>query len=504
MLLPLFAFALAGLLPFGWLLAAAAPILIHLWNRSTYREMPWAAMEYLLAAMQRQTRRLQLEQVLLLVLRTLLIVLVVLAVIQPSILERAGLALGSGGQTHRVLVVDGSYSMAYRPGETTLFDRAKSLAAQIVKESPQGDVFTLVLMASPPRVVVGTPRVDAAPMREEIDNLELVHTGADLPATIAAVSRLIERARRENPGLANHKVKVYFLTDLQRDTWSPDLSEAARAEFLRQSQALAKAAALVVIDLGQPAAENLAVSGLRALDPVAVVGRPVKFEATLKNFGHQQRSRQTVEWLVDRRHAAEQTLDIPADDEASTDFEQRFQTPGDHTVEVRAPGDALEIDNHRYLVVPVRQSLRVLCIDGRPSGEPYQGATDYLAAALRRGPAAASKSRIVVDVAAESALLERDLGGYDCVFLCDVAQFTASEARMLDAYLAHGGNLVFFLGDQVLPDRYNFELGGGATRPHILPARLGAVVNQAESGLNPLGYLHPIMQAFRAGRTPDC
>ena len=38
----------------GWLAAAAAPILIHLWSRRKYREMSWAAMEYLVAAAKRQ------------------------------------------------------------------------------------------------------------------------------------------------------------------------------------------------------------------------------------------------------------------------------------------------------------------------------------------------------------------------------------------------------------------------------------------------------------------
>ena len=33
-----------------WLAAAAAPLLIHLLSRRRYREVSWAAMEYLLAA----------------------------------------------------------------------------------------------------------------------------------------------------------------------------------------------------------------------------------------------------------------------------------------------------------------------------------------------------------------------------------------------------------------------------------------------------------------------
>ena len=67
----------------GWLAAAAAPLLIHLWSRHRFREVDWAAMQFLLAAMRKNARRLQLQQWLLLAVRTLLIVLVVLAVAEP-------------------------------------------------------------------------------------------------------------------------------------------------------------------------------------------------------------------------------------------------------------------------------------------------------------------------------------------------------------------------------------------------------------------------------------
>jgi len=498
-LYPLLAFGWVNLPMLGWLAAAAAPILIHLWSRRKYRETSWAAMEYLLAAVQRQTRRLLFEQWILLAIRTLLVVLIVLAVAEPY-LERTGMAFTPGGHTHRVLVIDGSYSMAYKPTDKSRFDRAKELARQIVEESPEGDAFTLVLMSSPPRVIVGTPALEPSEIVQEIDGLQLPHTTADLPATVALVLPLVRSVQRENPRLARHE--VCFLIDLQRVTWAPQLSEAAMSEFRRQSGELAQAAALQVIDLGQPAAENLAVTGLRALDPLVAVGRGVPLEADLKNFGRQARSRQPVELLVDGRRIEQKQIDVPADGECSVDFSYRFEAPGDHAIEVRAPGDALEVDNRRFLVVPVRESLRVLCIDGRPSGTPFRGAADYLAVALAPQGADADRALVRAEVATESALLERSLSGYDCVFLCNVAQFTAGEARVLDTYLKGGGSLVFFLGDQVLADRYNRELGGGAGQggaagPNLLPARLGNVVDRSQFRLDPLDYRHPILQAFR-------
>src|SRR4029078_11162778 len=79
----LFAFGFGNLAMLGWLAAAAAPLLIHLWRRHRYRESPWAWMQFLLAAMRKNARRLQLQQWLLLAVRTLIILLVVLAVAEP-------------------------------------------------------------------------------------------------------------------------------------------------------------------------------------------------------------------------------------------------------------------------------------------------------------------------------------------------------------------------------------------------------------------------------------
>jgi hypothetical protein len=356
-------------------------------------------------------------------------------------------------------------------------------------------------MAAPPRVVVGNPALEPAEVLGEIDNLPLSHTPIDLPATLGTVGRLLAAARREAPHLETHA--VYFLTDLQRVDWLPGLSSAAADEFRRRTAELAEQASLLLIDVGQPTAENLAVTGLRALDPVATVAQNVEFEARLKNFGRQAHARQTVQWLIDGRRAGEQLVDLGPGGETSTTFSYRFETPGEHILEVRADGDALDVDNHRFLAIPVRQSLRVLCIDGRPSGEPFRGAADYLVSALSPQGEAAQPGLVQAEAAPESAILEReDLGRYDALFLCDVAQLTASEADRLASYLKQGGSLVFFLGAEVQAERYNRELGGGAGGPRLLPARLGAVATAPPDGrLDALDFRHPMLQAFR-GRGP--
>ena len=66
-------FASPWMLP--WLLAAAIPVLIHLWNRRRVQEESWAATRFLLAAIQKHWRRITIEQILLLAIRVLVLLL---------------------------------------------------------------------------------------------------------------------------------------------------------------------------------------------------------------------------------------------------------------------------------------------------------------------------------------------------------------------------------------------------------------------------------------------
>jgi hypothetical protein len=492
----LFAFGLTHLPMLGWLAVAAAPILIHLWSRRRYRETSWAAMEYLLAALRQQQRRLQFEQWLLLLLRTLLVVLIVLAVAEPYLAEGRFHVL-PGVRAHRVIVLDGSYSMACVSDEVSRFDRARQTAVRIVEASGQGDGFTLILMASPPQVVVGLPALEPSRVVQEIERLKPLDTSADLPATTAAIEDVLRAARKEYPRLIREE--VYFLTDLGRQGWDPEFDSAeAAAQFQERAARLAGSASLTLIDVADGDVENLAVTGVETGAAFAVVGRSIPVEVTAKNFGRQDQGRQLVELLVDGRRAGQEHVELPAGQSATARFDVRFDAPGDRAIEARLAPDRLDVDNHRWLVAPVQHFLDVLCIDGRPSGEKLGGATAYLRTALapRAGQLGAGHMR--PKVVPESALLELALPEYDAVFLADVAQLTASEARALGNYLKQGGSVVIFLGPRVLLQRYNRQLAEPHEGvPRLLPFRLDAVVEAEGNPLDPLGYAHSIVEPFR-------
>jgi hypothetical protein len=180
-------------------------------------------------------------------------------------------------------------------------------------------------------------------------------------------------------------------------------------------------------------------------------------------------------------------VNVPASGRAAVAFVHRFEAPGEHRVEVRLDDDPLDVDNHRWASVPVREAIRVLCIEGRP------GDAQHVALALE--PTLATPPRVQVQTRFENALLEMELLQFDAVFLCNVARFGREEASVLLDYLRRAGGLVFSLGDQVQAENYNTLLASGPSE-NVLPARLESVASEGEYRFDPLDYQHPIVVPF--------
>lgn len=473
-----------------WAVAAAAPLLIHLLNRRRYREQPWAAMEYLLAAMRKNVRRIRIEQWLLLALRTLLILALVAAVADP-VLQGLGITNVAGVRTHRVFVLDGSYSMASRPDEETRFADAKRMIADIVEQSPQGDGYTLILQGAPSRPIVRTPAFAKREFLEELDAVALPQAGGDLAGALQQAAEIVQTARRDERRLARDE--VYLVSDLGRTSWAPrDKSQVKRVRDTAQ-KLVADGASLVVVDVGPPDQDNVAITGLACLERVPTTRGEVAFEAQLRNFGREARPKQRVQFFVDDALIGEQSIDLPAGGEAAAAFRYRFDAPGDHAVEARIAGDRLEVDDHRWLSLAVKDRLRVLCVDGRPGSGGAAGAAEYLRVALAPSDEAL-ESLAEVEVVTEGTWLESDLEAYDCIFLAEVRRFTEAEARALRSYLEAGGGLVTILGPRIDAANYNERLGGERA---VLPAAVGEVTENAGQIIDPLGYRHAIVSPFR-------
>ncbi len=123
---PLLAFGFATPWMLGGLALGAIPIVIHLLHRQRYRETTWAAMRFLSAAIRRQSRRMRLEQWLLIAVRTLALLLIVLALAGPTTETLSAIAPGQRPPSHRILMIDATPSMSAVNQDRSRFEQAQA------------------------------------------------------------------------------------------------------------------------------------------------------------------------------------------------------------------------------------------------------------------------------------------------------------------------------------------------------------------------------------------
>jgi hypothetical protein len=445
---------------------ASIPLIIHLLFRRKFRRIEWAPMRYLKLTIQRNRRRIQIEQLLLLLLRTALILLLVCIIARP-IVNAAGIGrwLGGDTRTSHILLLDDSLSMGLTSAGRTAFDRALELAAQAVEDVGLKDRFTLVLSSRP-----GAPllrEVDLANRNEATGILRTLspsETFTSWAATLRTLEELVESSTFPTR-------TVTIITDFRRAGWEDEVAVPAAWDGDRTR--------VRIIDVGAVPTREVALDRLVQADRLALVGTPIRWEATVRNTAETPLDSLTATWLIDGKPSEVALPALAPREAAVVPLTALFQEPGLHHVSLRLPADDLPGDNQRWDVVHVRENLYLQLVDGEPSAEPFQGETDFLGLALSLavGESRAFQVEILTDAEwAASAKSDPDL-----VVLANVASLSPPQTGQLRKLVESGAGLIVFPGDQVDPDNYNrqlFQEGAG-----LLPARLEAPADEPVSGL---------------------
>ncbi len=475
-----------------WFAAAGTiPIVIHLLNRQQYRRVRWAAMEFLLAALKKVRRRLQFENLILLLVRVLILALLALALARPTF-QHAPIRALATSDTHVVIAIDNSYSMGLQQGGKTPYEKAQEIARELVRgvAPKEGDKVTVIAMNDHPSFLIGKDPSDQVDTAEKyVADLALSDYGTSVPKTVTLVQEALKNGH-------NSRKKVYLLTDMQRSSWMP---EDVDLKLIReQLAALTKDehTEVTLVDVGVDGAQNVGVAGITPSERVIGTERPVTFWVRFRNFGTSQRDALPYNFIVDGSKEP-RTVSLGAGGNVDDACVFQFREPGAHTVEIEVEGDPLPGDNRHYFAVNVRDHLSVLLVDGE-GGEGFEDEVVYLKYALAPTEDESERMSIYkVESIGESTFNDPafDVRKYDLVILANVAAFRDQKVQNLEQFVAAGGGLLIFLGDHVERLSYNDQLwrDGKGLLPGKLTEVLGDDVN--EFGLEKVDFAHPIVSA---------
>ncbi|MBM4039826.1 MAG: VWA domain-containing protein [Planctomycetes bacterium] len=517
--------AVNGALLWGALLIAS-PIIIHLLSRRKFRILDWAAMDFLLEAERRNRRRIQLEHLILLLLRCLALILLA-CLVARLFLTRTGLAgrMIEAARTERIVLLDDSPSMDARLGAQTVFEQARRGLVEFVRQTAAehpGDTLTLVLTSQPSRPILSgqyltRDKVDA--VVRTIETLEPCDKSAAFDVAFAALEQTLASPR----GNLNRTLTI--ITDLRRRDWLPE--EAASGEpratsggkessklEARGSQpsegplAVLKRLAervdsLAVVNVGGQKAPNLAITEIAFREKAIIAGVPTQFEVVVANWGDGAAANVPVTFAVGDAVPVRATIDLlDAGAKATVPFTFAFRDVGSAPIRAEIPADPLPRDNVRHMAARIRPGIPILLVDGEPTSEYGQTETFYVERAL--APPGATLSGNDVTVVTENQFEEMPLDRYQVVVLANVYRVTDGRRKALEDWVAAGGGLIIFLGDQVEEAAYNEKLW--ADGKGLLPMRLTAIAGDESQRqwvhLSETSIVHPILRIFEGTQNP--
>lgn len=427
---------------------AAVPIVIHLLNRRRFLRVPWAAMEFLLAAMKRNRKRLRMEQWLVLLLRTLAVLLLVSLVSRPQL--GGGSLLGT--RTHHVVVLDDSASMTQRSGSTVLFERAQDRVRSLVDDLATrrgGDLFSIVRTsrsATPDlwgqRVVPELGRRVATMLKEWSVGDGAPDLGQVLQTTVQRAAQVEEASRTE----------YYVVSDQRAQDWTTDDDKARPAVVAALAAMQPEKEHLTVLGVGgqQP---NVAVVDVRLVDRAAVAGVAVALAIDVQNFGLDPTAPTTVGFEVDGKSRVVRAVpQLAPGERIAVPISHTFHQAGFHRVDAQIEAtENFPIDDKRTFAIEVREKSRVLLVDGEPDEE--DGECFFLQVAFEPGGDAITG--VETQTIGETSLGETDLEPFDLVWLANVQSPGPATIEKLEKFVAAGGGLVISCGALVDAARYN-------------------------------------------------
>lgn len=447
--------------------AVSIPVIIHLMSRFRRRPEAWGAMRFLLEAYKKQRKRLQVERLLLLLVRCVLVLTAGLALAGPVLsgcTRGAGLGgLISGNSSGRVvyLVIDDALSTQTREAGGTRLDRLKDEALSVIDEMQDGDRAVVVRMGRPPVWVIEEPTGDRAALRDAVASIRPRYSRSGLSAALMQVESSMDAW-----SVGDGNAVVVLLSDFSRS--SAYLDEQLPPEL----EGLGRRASIVTA-LPAQGTDNVQVASVtprRRMVVAGAAGGSVSAEVRLRRFGGETQPRQvglrvrlldvsggevasatrTVRWLAGQREALV-NLDLPASSSADSVSGGRelvlvAELEADNT---SAGLDALRADDRAMAVVELRERLQVALIDDGSVVNAQPGALQpwqWMRAALSPGGVGATAAdAFEVSMLLPSAVSESGLTAVDAAVVLRPDLLGARGWGALSAFAEQGGLVWVFV-----------------------------------------------------------
>lgn len=436
---PLFLWGIAGI---------SIPVLIHLFSRRKSPPYNFSTLKFIKLTHKKTIRRQKLEEILVLLLRTILIAFLFIAAAQPVSKK----ALFREKESWVVLVLDDSVSLSAGSGNAwkNLQQASEQILASLRKQAHVAVVFTggKIIPFSTIHQSIAT----------QIRESEIGFHGNTLQNAIEQAFSMLEKK--------DGYLKIFIITDMQKNAWK-NFSSAGLKKINPD---------ITIVDAGnEEVLRNLTVKDFYPLPGKGV------YICEIANWNDGDVTTQVK--ITGDGFEKEKTVTIPGS--KTGEFEFKPDKDSQYLKVEVMYSDALKPDNNFYFQKEKAGEKKVL-LTGSDSISVF-----YTKSSVE------SSSTISVDIKETEELKDVFLGKYRAILMVNPKKIGKDNIKKIVEYIKDGGTLIYFAGDRIASEDFNADWMIEDKNEFLMPAK----VTEKSEFLRPgragwVASTHPLFAEF--------
>lgn len=410
---------------------AVIPLLVHLLARRWHRRVPFSAMMFLPIGNSRRERLGRLRQALLLLTRSMLLALLVLALAGPTV----GRSVGQGtGRVSLLVVLDCSPSMGVNVAGRSRLDDARQHAANVLAQLRPGDRAGVLFAGSLQPLVAPTDNLSA--VARAISSASLGNSRCDLRTILEQAALSFQ-----DDGAPTH---LLVITDAQStnferidEAWLDQFTDSRARNRLRT----------VLCRLGTTEAANLAITAMRFVSPPVVRDVPAELEIEVRHFGGRDPAAAPLRVSLGGKPLFETGIVLEPDETRTIRRAVKLASSGPQLLVASIETAGLQWDDRLELACDVSEPFRILVLSDEPSVNdlPPVSSAGFVRAALAPYRTGGTKGTdvAVVDIAPLSRFPAAAPNTTRAIVLVGGADLNDAQVRALEQFVYEGGGLMF-------------------------------------------------------------
>lgn len=447
------------------LFAAALPILIHLFTRTRSKTIPFSTLDFLKELQNQQIRRIKLRQILLLILRTLIIILIILAFARPTLRGSLSGIAAPNAKTTIVIIVDNSISMMRQNG-ASLFNQAKDKAADIIQLKRPGDETYILTTTDTTNDIYKRAFHDQDVLKRALADIKINSKLTDISGSLALAARLLQKSQNVNK-------EIYLISDMQNSSFGSDSLSTLPDEVN-----------FYALPFTAKSTRNITIQEMKLATTIIERGKVAEILASIANTGDLDVTNSLAQLFVNDKRVAQTSFDIRAGETQTQTFRFTVEGRGFSSARLVLDDDDILVDNEREKTFFVPENLNIGLSGSKPEDSFY--------AKLVLDPKTIGPDYFSLQTLPAANLRFTSFEDLDVALLSNIPNFDQQTSEKLKYFVEDGGGLILVLGENIDIRAYNTILCPALELPLFVDLIGSLDGQQPDFTLGDYDLTHPI------------